>query len=148
MAGMTEKYRLYLSGYEIAALLALTEPNNLDPSEITPALSTARVTLRKKLIEAEEGTATVDLVVKGPRPRKFSSEGLGFSSNPSTVDAATQIAAMDNDPAFWAKMDAAQKAAQAAEDAGKKLPDPFIDPAFNFDSEGATPHTPHPRKEQ
>lgn len=80
MSEPTSKHRLYLSGQEIYILLKLTEPSELDPREVTTALQTARVTLRKKMIELEEGTASGALDIVGKKPSKYSTTGLGFSA--------------------------------------------------------------------
>lgn len=135
MGTAADKYRIYLSGYEMQALLDLTDPSELDSSEITAPLQSARVVLRKKMAEVDEGIATIDLQVKGKKPGKYSMAGLGMvdSTKPDSMKSPEEI------QAFWdeqtAKIGAAAEIAQRRLEAGETLPDPFIDPEFKFNKD-------------
>lgn len=139
MGTAAEKYRIYLSGYEMQVLLDLTDPANLDESEVNEPLKSARVVLKKKMAEVDEGTATVDLKVKGKQPGKYSAAGLGFDDvnvvkNKQLVKETDEqaIAALE---ANFAKFEAASAEATRIVESGGKLPlldNLLLDPAFKF----------------
>lgn len=159
MAIPIEKYRLYLSGPEIYALLELTDPANLDESEITQPLQTARVTLRKKMIELEEGTIKGGLVIIGAKESKYSTSNLfpeqqtsankNNNSNPVQVNLDAgfdqpmvtgnikQLPGESITDTFartglWAQLEKASEEAKRKKEAGETLQDQFTNPRFQI----------------
>lgn len=101
MTNMVRKCRFSIGIGEMHSTYRLLESIKGSDGLSDPFLESMRISLKRKLMEEEEGLLTIAYEVRAtPKPRKYGMEGLGFATQANNSERALDPTASNFDEVF------------------------------------------------